>query len=170
MRENQTPPFNRFNIIKLIASVIICELVGSLGALFTLPAIPTWYAVLKKPSLSPPNWLFAPVWTALFALMGIALFLVWDSYSRPGDGKKKEKIALYVFALQLLLNMLWSAIFFGVHSISGGFLEIIILWLAILATIIAFYRVSRLAGWLLSPYILWVSFALYLNLAIWSLN
>lgn len=146
--------------------VVICELAGIVGSVFTTPSISTWYAGLARPALNPPNWVFGPVWTTLFALMGIAAYLVW----RQDLKRRNIKIALGVFVFQLLLNVLWSILFFGLHNPGAAFIEIIFLWLAILATIILFARISRPAAWLLVPYILWVSFASYLNFMLWQLN
>ena len=154
------------DVIKLVVAIAIAELAGVVGSIFTTPSIQTWYATLAKPEFAPPNWIFAPVWTTLFVLMGIAAFLIW----RKGLSRRDVKIALGVFLGQLVLNTLWSIIFFGLHSPGGAFIEIIFLWLAILATIIVFARISKPAAWLLVPYILWVSFAGYLNYAIWTLN
>lgn len=151
---------------KLIVAIGVCELAGIIGSVFTTPSIAGWYAELAKPELAPPNWVFAPVWTTLFALMGIAAFLVW----KKGLERRDVKIALGIFAGQLVLNTFWSIIFFGLHSPGGALFEMIFLWLAILATIIAFAKISRPAAWLLVPYILWVSFAMYLNYSIWILN
>ena len=151
---------------KLLTAIIISELAGIIGSVFTAPSIPNWYAGLVKPELNPSNWIFAPVWTALFALMGIAAFLVW----KRGLASRDVRIALAIFIGQLALNTLWSIIFFGLHSPGAAFIEIIFLWLVILATIIVFAKISKPAAWLLAPYILWVSFAAYLNFAIWSLN
>jgi len=151
------------NVEKLIISVLICLLAGFIGSIFTTPAITTWYAALQRPSFAPPNWVFFPVWTSLFIMMGISLFLVWQ--------KKEKKVnALYIFAAQLVLNVLWSVVFFGLRSPLLGLIEIIILWIAILATILSFMKISRTAGYLLIPYILWVSFAAILNFSIWRLN
>ncbi len=150
----------------LLAFVLISELAGIIGSLFTMSAIPTWYAGLVKPALNPPGWVFGPVWTLLYLLMGVAAWLVW----REGWGKIEVKVALGFFALQLILNAAWSLIFFGGHNPAVALLEILALWLAILGTIIAFARVSKPAAWLLVPYLLWVSFATYLNFAIWLLN
>ena len=152
------------NIEKLIISILICLLAGFIGSFFTTPAIPTWYAMLQKPSFAPPAWVFFPVWTALFIMMGISLFLVWQK-----EGQK-VKNALYIFAAQLALNALWSVAFFGLKSPLMGLIEIIILWIAILATILSFMKISRTASYLLIPYILWVSFAAILNFSIWKLN
>jgi tryptophan-rich sensory protein len=149
------------NVFKLAIAVAVSESAGIVGSIFTMPSIASWYAGLVRPELSPPNWIFAPVWTTLFLLMGIAAGIVWI---------KKDYRALAVFAIQLILNTAWSIIFFGLHSPGWAFVEIIFLWLAILATIIAFAKTSRVAAWLLVPYIIWVTFASYLNFMIWSLN
>ena len=151
---------------KLILSVFICLIAGFIGSFFTSPAISTWYATLQKPSFAPPNWVFFPVWTSLFIMMGISLFLVWQK----GWDNKKVKAAIYIFAVQLVMNVLWSVAFFGLRSPLLGLMEIIILWIAILATTLSFMKVSRTAAYLLVPYILWVSFAAILNFSIWALN
>lgn len=153
-------------IIKLITSITICLAAGVLGSVFTTPAIPTWYATLIKPSFAPPNWVFFPVWTTLFILMGISLFLVWQK----GLDNGKVKIALSIFGVQLILNVLWSAAFFGLKSPLAGLVDISILWIFILVTIQVFMKVSRTAAFLLIPYILWVSFAAVINFFIWRLN
>ena len=149
-------------MIKLIVSLLIPQLAGFLGALATTPSIKSWYSHLNKPSFNPPNWLFGPVWTLLFLLMGISLYLVW----RQGN----TSAALTIFFVQLALNLLWSILFFGLHQPTLAFLEIIVLWLAILATILKFYPISNLAAYLLIPYLLWVSFAGFLNFTIARLN
>lgn len=154
------------NVLKLVIAIIISELAGVIGSFFTTSSIQGWYATLMRPSFSPPNWVFAPVWTSLFALMGIASFLIWQK----GLARRDVKISLYVFVFQLILNILWSVIFFGLHSPGGAFIEIIFLWLSILATIILFFRIYKPAAYLLLPYILWVSFAAYLNYSIWMIN
>jgi len=154
------------NPLKLIGAIVVAELAGWLGAIFTVPAIPTWYATLIKSPLNPPNWVFAPTWNILFVLMGMAAFLVW----KKGLNKKEVRIALIVFLVQLILNVLWSVIFFGLHNLGLAFLEIIVLWLAILITIIVFYKISHGAAYLLIPYILWVTFAAYLTFLVWNLN
>jgi len=160
----QRSKINEF--LLLFASIIICQLAGVFGSLFTTPSIPLWYASINKPSFNPPNWIFAPVWTTLFLLMGIALFLIW----RKGFKEKDIKIAFSVFIFQLVLNVLWSFLFFGLQSPFAAFIEIIFLWIAILITIILFLRISWVASILLIPYMLWVSFASVLNFAIWRLN
>ena len=154
------------NTFKLIISIFIAELAGIVGAGFTAPSIAGWYASLVKPELNPPAGVFGPVWTTLYALMGIAAFLVW----KKGWARRDVKIALGIFIVQLVLNTLWSIIFFGLHSAGGALIEIILLWLAILATIVTFAKISKAGAWLLLPYILWVSFAGYLNYMIWGLN
>ncbi len=155
------------NTFRFVIAIAVFEAAGIIGAVFTTPAIQSgWYLELVKPALNPPAWVFGPVWTTLFALMGIAAFLVW----KKGSDRKDVKIALGIFLGQLVLNTLWSIIFFGLHSPGGALIEIILLWLAILATIIAFAKISKPAALLLMPYILWVSFAGYLNFSIWTLN
>ena len=154
------------DIVKLVLSIIFCQAAGGIGSLFTAPAIPTWYASLKKPAFNPPNWLFSPVWITLFLLMGISLYLVWHKgFQTPG-----VKFALVVFFIQLALNTLWSILFFGAKTPFFAFLEIILLWCAILLTILLFYKISRPAALLLTPYIAWVSFAAVLNYFLWRLN
>lgn len=157
---------NITHVPKLIFAIIICELAGLAGSFFTTPAIDNWYATLTRPDFSPPSWIFGPVWTALFALMGIALFFVWKSNA----DKKSKKTAIQVFSAQLLLNVMWSIMFFGLQSPRGALVEILSLWLIIVATMIAFFKISRHTVYLLIPYILWVSFAAYLNYSIWILN
>ncbi len=154
------------NTFKLIIAIVVSELAGIIGSVFTTPSIAGWYTGIVKPALNPPAWVFGPVWTTLFALMGIAAFLVW----KKGWNRNDVRIALSVFAGQLTLNTLWSIIFFGLHSPGGALIEIVFLWFAIFATIIVFYKISKPAAWLLVPYIIWVSFAGYLNYLIWSLN
>ena len=154
------------NTLKLIIAVALSELAGIIGSVFTTPSIAGWYATLVRPALNPPAWVFGPVWTALYALMGVAAFLVW----KKGLEHRDVKIALGIFLGQLVLNTLWSIIFFGLHDPGAAFVEIIFLWLAILATIVAFARISKPAAWLLVPYLAWVSFASYLNFMLWMLN
>lgn len=154
------------DIIKLVVSIVACQGAGIIGSIFTSPAIPTWYAALEKPFFNPPNWLFAPAWVTLYLLMGIAAFLIW----RQGLEQKGVRAALLVFLVQLVLNALWSVVFFGLQSPLWGVVVIIALWVAILLTILRFFKLSAAAGALLLPYILWVSFASVLNIAIWVLN
>ncbi len=151
---------------KLLASVVACQLAGVLGAVFTRSAIPFWYAGLKKPAFTPPNWLFAPMWISLYLLMALAAYLVWQKgLAHPG-----VRAALAVFSTQLLLNALWSPIFFGLRAPLAGAVVIVLLWLAIALTIVLFWKISRPAALLLLPYILWVSLATALNISIYLLN
>lgn len=150
---------------KIIVAVLICQLAGVIGSFFTADAIPGWYATLARPEFSPPNWVFAPVWITLYTLMGISLYIVW---------KEKDKTnvtpAVLVFSAQLVLNAIWSIIFFGLQSPFFAFLIIIFLWILIAGTIYFFYRISKTAAYLLVPYMIWVSFAAILNYYIWILN
>ena len=158
---------SRWKTIGIAALFVVgCELVGILGALTTATGESSWYASLAKPVFQPPNWLFGPVWTLLYALMGIAAFLVW----REGTDRRDVRIALGLFVAQLVLNGIWTPIFFGAQSIVGGAVVIVALLVVLAFTIRAFFRVSRAAGWLLVPYILWVGYATALNLSIWVLN
>jgi tryptophan-rich sensory protein len=154
------------DFLKLAAAVIICLAIGGIGGFATGPAIDSWYVTIQKPDFTPPNWLFGPVWTMLYFLMGISAYLVWEK----GFENKKVKQALYVFGIQLSLNLLWSFLFFGFQMPGVAFFEIVALWLAILLTIIYFYRISKPAAYLLVPYLGWVSFASVLNFSIWVLN
>jgi len=150
----------------LAVFILISLAAGALGSIFTANSVRTWYAMLQKPVFAPPNWLFAPVWTVLYILMGTAAYLVWEK----GWKKMQVRIAVKVFIIQLVLNALWSLLFFGLNMPLLAFAEIIVLWIAILATIILFKKVSKAAAWLMLPYILWVSFAAVLNFALWLIN
>lgn len=152
--------------LKLIIMIVISETAGILGSFFTIAAIPGWYAGLVKPPLNPPNWIFAPVWNTLYLLMAVAAFLVW----RKGRSREDIREALFAFSVQLFLNALWSIIFFGVQSPLWAFIELILMWLAIFWTIKLFWKISKTAAYLLLPYLLWITFAGYLNFAIWLLN
>lgn len=158
--------FDTKEIIRLIVSIVIVFLAGAVGTVSTLKEITTWYTSLVKPSWTPPNWAFGPVWTTLYVLIGISLYLVW----REGLNRKDVRIALVVFAVQLILNMVWSLVFFGTHNIFGGLVLVILLWISILANIIVFYRISRPAGVILIPYLIWVTIASYLNYSVFVLN
>lgn len=151
-------------ILKLLSSIVICFIAGIIGSLYTSNSVQTWYAYIEKPIFNPPNWLFAPVWTLLYVLIGISLFLVWESKT------KNKKKAYIFFAIQLLLNTFWSIIFFGYHNLFFAFIEIIVLWIMILLTIIEFYKISKTTLYLLLPYLLWVSFATILTFSVWQLN
>ncbi len=153
------------NLIKLTLWIVGCNLAGAIGSLVTVSSISTWYAPLIKPALNPPSWIFAPVWTALYTLMGAAAFIIAQKHKETN-----VRAALGMFAVQLALNAVWTFIFFGAHNFTASFIEIVVLWFAILATIILFYRISRLAAALLIPYLLWVSFATYLAYSFWILN
>ncbi|WOX55798.1 MULTISPECIES: TspO/MBR family protein [unclassified Methanoculleus] len=153
-------------VIQFLAAIAVCLLAGLIGSVFTTPAVPTWYAALAKPDLTPPAWIFGPTWTVLYILMGVALYFVWSK----GWGQKNVQVAMTIFAVQLALNVLWSYFFFGLQSPFFALLGIVLLWVAILMTIGAFYRVSVPAAVLLVPYLLWVSFAAYLNYGIYVLN
>ena len=158
--------FSVREIPKLIISILIVFFSGAVGTVYTLPQITSWYASLIKPGWTPPNWAFGPIWTTLYVLMGIALFLVW----REGFARKDVKIAIVIFAIQLILNVMWSLVFFGGHNILGGLILIIVLWISILINIIVFYRISRPAGLILVPYLIWVTIAAYLNYSVYLLN
>ena len=147
---------------KLAICISVPLLIGFIGALFTTPAIPSWYAGLNKPVFSPPNWIFGPVWTLLYVLMGVSLYIAWQ--------KELSRKSAVLFSAQLFLNLMWSVIFFGMKSPLYAFFEIILLWAAILLTILDFRKVSKNAALLLIPYIVWVSFAAILNFYIWVLN
>ena len=152
--------------LRLVICIVVCQLAGVVGSVFTVKSIPTWYAALQKPSFTPPNWLFGPAWITLYLLMAIAAFLVW----RKGLGERHVQWALITFLVQLVLNALWSVVFFGLQSPLSGVIVIAGLWIVILFTTIRFFRIATWAGALLLPYILWVSFAAVLNASIWLLN
>ncbi len=152
---------------KLVALILGCEAAGAISGIATREGIETWYRTIKKPSFTPPDAVFGPVWTLLYGLMGTALYFVVQT---SPAGRGVARLAKVLFVLQLGLNMLWSFIFFGRRSPLGALIEIVLLWIAIVATVLAFWKVSRLASLLLLPYLLWVSFAAALNLQIWRLN
>ena len=154
-----------FPKLALTASVVTCLAAGGIGSFATSAKIPTWYATLSKPSWNPPNWVFGPVWTTLYVLMGVAAWMIWMRAEQPGAGR-----ALVWFAVQLGLNTLWSFVFFSMERPGAAFGEILVLWLAIAATIAAFRPISPIAAALLLPYIAWVTFASVLNFTIWRLN
>ncbi len=177
------------NLVKFVVAVIVSEIAGVIGATVTIPAISEWYSTLARPAYAPPDWLFGPVWTGLYFLIGVSLYLVWKNNWKitvklsnktakawnpwseqlwSGDWQKANVIA--VFTAQYILNIAWTWTFFGLRRPDAAFFVILALWVAILYTAVNFYRVSRPAAWLLTPYLLWVGFAAYLNLAIWLLN
>jgi tryptophan-rich sensory protein len=153
-------------VLKLGISILACLAAGGIGSIFTFKAIPAWYASLEKPRYTPPDWVFGPVWTTLYILMGLSVFLVWQK----GLDTNGAMLAFVLFWVQLVINVLWSGVFFGMKSKGGGVIVIVLLWLLILATMIASFKVSAWAGALLVPYILWVSIASYLNIGVWLLN
>ena len=150
--------------IKLPVSIFATLLVGAFGSFFTASSVTTWYTTLAKPSFNPPSWIFAPVWTILYVLMGISFWMIWKSHS------SEKKLAIGLFLIQFVLNAIWSPVFFGAHSIDWALALIVLLWAAIALTILVFKKISKSAAWILVPYILWVSFATVLNFAIWRLN
>lgn len=162
------PTKNTMNRIgKIILLVFLCLAVGYLASIVTRESVDTWYPTLEKPSFNPPNWLFMPVWTFLYVIMGVAGALVWDKLDEKEETAKK---GLTYFFIQLALNMLWSYLFFGLKNPLLALIEIILLWLFIYETIAQFNKVNKVATYLFIPYMLWVSFAAILNASIWWLN
>ncbi|MCA9089683.1 MAG: tryptophan-rich sensory protein [Planctomycetaceae bacterium] len=149
----------------LVLFIVVCLGAGGLGAMVTTPEIDGWYRTLNKPAWNPPNNVFGPVWTTLYFMMAIAAWQIWQQ-----AGWKAAGGPLWLFVGQLLLNVLWSWLFFAMHQPGWAFAEIVLLWLAIAATTIQFFQKSRVAGWLMAPYLAWVTFAAGLNCAIWQLN
>lgn len=180
---------NKDNIFKITISIIVCELAGIVGSIFTVSSVRDWYTALNKPGFIPPSWLFAPVWIILFLLMGISLYLVWSknfaiknilTFSKGkawnplseklATGKWQKINIILIFWLQLILNILWSVTFFNFRQPGLAFFELLMLWFAILYTIVNFYRISKPASYLLVVYIIWVTFAGFLNYSLWMLN
>ena len=152
--------------LRAIGFIVLCEFAGIIGSLFTFSSIPAWYDLLQKPWFTPPSWVFGPVWLILYALMGVAAFLVWER-------KKPKGVINYAkaaFIIQLAFNVCWSILFFGLQSIGKGLFDILLLWITLVATIVLFYKVSRRAALILVPYIIWVSIATALNIYLWKLN
>lgn len=158
--------FKNVNILKLFACILICQFAGVIGSVFTASSLENWYLFLEKPAFNPPSWVFFPVWTILYTLMGISLYIVLENGFQDLEVKK----GVLIFVIQLGLNSIWSFLFFGLKSPYYAFVEIIFLWLAILLTIYQFRKISKTASYLLIPYIIWVSFAAILNYNIWILN
>jgi len=152
---------------KALIACATCLILGSASGIITSGAIDTWYTTLDKPSFNPPNWIFGPVWTILYLMMGFAFALVWQRYSEGGLTAKRSML---VFTLQFLLNLAWTPIFFGAHNLLLALVVIVVLWILILMTTICFFQQNRLAGALMVPYLLWVSFATVLNFSLWQLN
>ncbi len=151
--------------VGLVISLLVCFAAGGIGGLATTQGLDDWYDTLNKPTWNPPSWIFAPVWTTLYGLMGIAVWLVW-----LGSETQEAKPAISWFVTQLVLNGLWSVLFFGLQTPGGALIEIVFLWLSIIATTVLFFRHSKIAGGLMTPYLLWVGFAAFLNFTIWNLN
>jgi translocator protein len=158
--------FKNANISKLLASVLLCQLAGVIGSIFTSSSLEDWYFLLEKPPFNPPSWIFFPVWTVLYTLMGISLYLVLEKGLQNSEVKK----GVLMFSFQLGLNSLWSFLFFGLKSPYYAFVEIVFLWIVIFLTILQFRTISKTASYLLIPYIIWVSFAALLNYYLWILN
>lgn len=158
--------------IKLIACIALCQSAGFLGTFFTLSAIPNWYLYLEKPFFSPPNWIFGPVWTTLYTMMGISLYLNWIKLSDKKFTKQYSyiRLSIAIFLIHLIFNTAWSIIFFGMKDIFSALIVIIIIWGFIVWMIKRFYQTDKWASWLLVPYLAWVSFATLLNLNLWLLN
>ena len=154
------------NFLALLVSIALCLLAGTIGSIFNIKAIPNWYAKLKKSKLNPPGFVFGPVWTILYLMMAISLYLVWIT----GGKSSSFNLAIILFLIQLFLNVIWSYLFFGIRKPLFAFYEIILLWIFILLTIISFFQFSKAAAYLLLPYLFWVSFASYLNYSVWKLN
>ena len=152
-------------IVGLCISLLICFACASIGSSATIPQLADWYAGLNKPTWNPPNWIFGPVWSTLFAMMSVAAWLVWRN-----SGFGKARFPLSWFGIQLVLNVGWSVLFFGCQQPGFALIEILLLWLAIAITISLFSSHSKLAAGLMVPYLCWVSFATFLNFTIWSLN
>ncbi|MFH0819237.1 MAG: TspO/MBR family protein [Patescibacteria group bacterium] len=151
--------------LQLILAIAVCQMAGGVGSLFTYPQIASWYQGIEKSSLNPPNWIFGPVWFSLFTIMGVCLWLIWQNRKN-----KFFKIALTFFVVQLVLNSLWSVLFFGYHLVLVALIEMIIFWIMILLSGIYCYKINKIAGWLFVPYLIWVSFATYLTYAVLVLN
>jgi translocator protein len=160
---DHSPP--RSPWVGFLVLLILCFAVAGLGGWVTTPNIPNWYADLAKPSWTPPDWVFGPVWSMLYFTIAVAAWLVWRQ-----AGLASAAVPMTLFGIQLLLNALWSWLFFGLHHPGAAFVDIVLLWMAIAATTVAFWCRSTLAGILFVPYLAWVSFASMLNLAIWRLN
>lgn len=149
--------------MSIVVFIVICLLAGYIGSRFTFVSVKTWYRTIRKPSWNPPNWIFAPVWTLLYIMMAVAAWRVWERTDNAFG-------PMLMFALQLVLNVAWSAIFFGKRNISLALKEIVLLWIAVVATTAVFWSVDRFAGILFIPYVVWVTFAAFLNYTIDRMN
>lgn len=154
------------SILKLVLSIAVCQGAGLIGTIITISSIENWYNLLNQPSFRPPNWLFGPVWTILYTLMGISLYWIWTA----GTKKKEVRNALKLFAVHLVFNATWSIVFFGMHNILLSLINIIVLWILIIMVMIKFYKIDKKASLILLPYLAWVSFATVLNFSIFLLN
>lgn len=150
--------------MKLILSILLPQMAGAIGSFFTIQAIPTWYALLNKPSFSPPNWIFAPVWLALYLMMGISLYINWTSK------KKMAKSNVRLFFIHLFFNFIWTPVFFGAKNLGLALVIIVVIWILIVEMIRRFWSVNKAASLILIPYLLWVSFATLLNFTLWRIN
>jgi translocator protein len=166
------------DVLSLAVAIVLPQAAGGLGAVATASSVSTWYKDLKKPSWNPPSWVFGPVWTVLYLMMGLAVWLVWrrSGEEAPEDRPlalpetPERRAALSLWSVQLVLNSLWSVIFFGLRSLGGAAAEIGVLWAAIAATAVRFYRIKPAAGLLLMPYLAWSTFASALNVTVWRMN
>jgi tryptophan-rich sensory protein len=166
MNETHRPASSKkTELLGLAISLGACFLVAAIGGLVTSTSVNDWYLTLRRPAWNPPAWVFGPVWTALYFLMGVSAWLVWKNVP-PNN----SRLPLALFGFQLLLNLLWSILFFGLQEVGWAAAEIVLLWLTIALMLVLFMRIDRLAGWLLVPYLLWVGFAGVLNFSLWSLN
>ncbi len=156
---------NKSQLLKLMASLTLPLGIGAIAGLFTADAIPDWYATLNRPSFNPPNWLFGPVWTALYLIMGFSLFLIWKQ-----NPNKERNRAMLVFLIQLALNFCWSFIFFYFHLIGFALIEIVLLWTSIVFMLVLFYKIKPVAAYINIPYLVWVTFATVLNASYFFLN
>ena len=156
---------NKSQIFKLLASLALPLFLGAIAGLFTAEAVPEWYETLNRPSFNPPNWLFGPVWTTLYMLLGISLFLIWKQ-----SASKERNLAIFVFLLQQALNFGWSFIFFYFNMIGFALIEIILLWISIIVMLVLFYKIKPMTAYINIPYLIWVTFATILNASYYILN
>ena len=157
--------FDRESWVSLLPFVVVCFVAAGIGSLATRSSVKSWYAQLRRPEWTPPDWVFAPVWTTLYIMMAISAWLVWRETSWAA-----ARLALLLFGIQLSLNVLWSVVFFGLRRVGAAFGAVLLLWMMLIATAVSFYPLSLLAAWLLIPYIAWVGLASYLNFRIWQMN
>ena len=156
---------NKTLTLKFLISILLPLSLGAIAGMFTSQSVPEWYAALNRPSFNPPNWIFGPVWTTLYILMGISFFLIWKQ-----EASKVRNRAILIFLLQLLLNFAWSFIFFYFNMIGLALVEIILLWISIVMMLVVFYKIKPLASYINIPYLLWVTFATVLNASYYFLN